>query len=386
MAPPRSRFSRFSTFARGRIVGKREEGASRESIRKTVLKKDGKRATLRSIDGVLATAHDNPEWQGKDSSAGGRPQELDDKELAKIRKLIHDEVGLAKVTVAYMKKRLPFLRRVSKECVRKTVQRLGFAWRLRRGKAAVAKKYKPERLDWCDWVLKRPQAELNRYAYVDGTTFYLAATPEQSEDKQRAALGKYCYRMSTGEDSLEDRNVGPSSYAKAQGLPVKIWGFFCDGRLEYYVLPKDVTPQGRLTTQHMNGVRYRAMVEKHFATWRKKCLPRGGRVFIVKDYEKFLRAPDTIAAETRAGCDQVAKYPKSSPDMNAIEGWWRKLKLYLEEREPSGRETREAFVRRLRRAVDHLNSHCRAQGRGLCRNQKERAVQCKKLKGARTKW
>ena len=140
MAPPRSHFSRFSTFARGRIVGKREEGASRESIRKTVLKKDGKRATLRSIDGVLATARDDPEWQGQDSSAGGRPQELDDKEVAKIKKLIHDEVGLAKVTVAYMKKRLPFLRRVSKECVRQTVQRLGFAWRLRRGKAAVAKK------------------------------------------------------------------------------------------------------------------------------------------------------------------------------------------------------------------------------------------------------
>ena len=177
-----------------------------------------------------------------------------------------------------------------------------------------------------------------------------------------------------------------SCYAKAQGLPVKIWGFFCDGRLEYYVLPKAYTDSGKLTTQHMTGERYRTMVTKHFSGWRKKCLPRGGRVFVVKDYEKFLRSPDTIAAETKAGCDQVPKYPKSSPDLNAIEGWWRKLKLYLEEREPTERETREDFIRRLRRAVNVLNDSCRAQGRKLCRNQKERAVQCKTLRGARTKW
>ena len=36
-----------------------------------------------------------------------------------------------------------------------------------------------------------------------------------------------------------DENVGPSMYAKSQGLPVKIWGFFANGHLEYYVLPTD---------------------------------------------------------------------------------------------------------------------------------------------------
>lgn len=193
-------------------------------------------------------------------------------------------------------------------------------------------------------------------------------------------------RLVNTSHGLEDRNVGASSYAKAQGLPVKIWGLFCDGRLEYYVLPKDYTENGRLTTQHMNGKRYRTMVCKHFANWRKKCLPRCARVFVVKDYERFLRSEETIAAEATAGLQQVPKYPKCSPDLNAIEGWWRKLKLHLEEREPTHMETREQFLRRLRRAVDHLNHSCRAQGRRLCRNQKERALECQKLKGARTKW
>lgn len=302
------------------------------------------------------------------------------------RKLIHDEVGLAKVTIPYMKKRLKWLRRLTDEGVRRILKRMGYAWRLRRGKAAIAKKYKPERLNWAGWVLKQPQSHLNRYAYVDGTTFYLANTDVQHEDKERAGLGRHCYRLITGEDSLEDRNVGASSYAKAQGLPVKIWGLFCNGRLEYYILPSDHTDSGKLTTTHMNGARYRTMVKKHFASWRKKCLPGGAKAYIVKDYEKFLHHEETLAEERAAGFLPLPLYPKCSPDLNAIEGWWRKLKLYLEEREPEERETREQFIRRLRRAVDHLNSNCRAHGRRLCRNQKERARAVIKLQGARTQW
>ena len=378
--------ARFSAFSRGRIIGKAEEGASRVKIRKEVLKKDGKKAGLSAIDKILAHRRSDPDWEGEDSSAGGRPQEFDAKEIKQLKDLIFTEVGQAKLTIPYLKKRLPFLRRASKECVRQTLKRMGYVWRLRRSKAAISKKYKPQRLAWSDWVRKQPQKDLNRYAYVDGTTFYLAATPEQHEDKERAALGKSCYRMADGSDSLEDRNVGASSYAKAQGLPIKIWGFFCDGRLEYYVLPKVYTQKGKLTTQHMNGERYTEMVEKHFTSWRKNCLPRGGRVFVVKDYERFLRSEVNIAAEAKAGCVQVPMYPKCSPDLNAIEGWWRKLKLYLEEHEPAEMETRKDFLRRLRRAVDSLNKRCRRQGRQLCRNQKERASECKKLGGARTRW
>ena len=44
--------ARFTPFARGKIVGKAEEGASKNKIRKSVLKKDGRRASVRAIDGV----------------------------------------------------------------------------------------------------------------------------------------------------------------------------------------------------------------------------------------------------------------------------------------------------------------------------------------------
>ena len=46
--------ARFTSFARGRIVGKAEEGARQEKIRKQVLKKDGTRASVRAIQGVAS--------------------------------------------------------------------------------------------------------------------------------------------------------------------------------------------------------------------------------------------------------------------------------------------------------------------------------------------
>ena len=76
-------------------------------------------------------------------------------------------------------------------------------------------------------------AKLKRFAYTDGTVFYLARSEAELEDKTRLCLGPYVWRMANGKDGLWDAHVGPSLYAKAQGKPVKIWGFFADGRLEH---------------------------------------------------------------------------------------------------------------------------------------------------------
>ena len=75
-------FARFTPYRRGRIAGKAEEGASLGKIRKEVLKKDGRRASLRAISKVLKHAREDPEWEGEDSAAGGRPPALDDREVA----------------------------------------------------------------------------------------------------------------------------------------------------------------------------------------------------------------------------------------------------------------------------------------------------------------
>ena len=104
------KFARFSVFARGRIVGKAEEGASQKKIRRTVLKKDGRRGSLRAIQGIIEHSRKEPGYDGSDSSAGGRPRELTSAEDNQLAKLIHDEVGSAVVTIKYCKKRLSYLR------------------------------------------------------------------------------------------------------------------------------------------------------------------------------------------------------------------------------------------------------------------------------------
>ena len=89
-------FARFTSFARGKIVGKAEEGASRNNIRKEVRKKDGKRASLKAIDQVLAHARQDPNWQGTDSVAGGRPQELRAADLARTPEQ-HEDTAIGPV-------------------------------------------------------------------------------------------------------------------------------------------------------------------------------------------------------------------------------------------------------------------------------------------------
>jgi hypothetical protein len=84
-----------------------------------------------------------------------------------------------------------------------------------------------------------------------------------------------------------------------------------------------------------------------------------------------------------AGFDVVKKYPKCSPDLNAIEGWWNRLRVRLEKTAPVQTESRPEFLRRLRRIVGWMNTSCRVEGGRLCRNQKVRAKAALKLQGAK---
>ena len=119
--------------------------------------------------------------------------------------------------------------------------------------------------------------------------------------------------------------------------------------------------------------------------------PKGERVPLIKDHERFLRwgrANDynNLQAERDAGFETVKQHPKVSPDFNAIEGWWHVLQQRLSLTAPVELERRSAFLKRLRRTVTWLNTHAREHGKKLCTNQKDRARAVKKLDGARCKW
>ena len=104
----------------------------------------------------------------------------------------------------------------------KRLEEAGLAWLRRRRKSLVASVHKPGRLTWADWVLSRTSETLSRWMYTDGTTFYLARTEPEQEQKNRLALGPYVYRMADGSNGLFEECVAPSSYAKAQGTPVRM--------------------------------------------------------------------------------------------------------------------------------------------------------------------
>ena len=160
-------FARFTPFWRGRII--RQAGEPRKNIRKNIRKKDGSCAGMRAIDALIAHGKDK-KYDGEDSKARGRPRELTEQEEASLKKLIIDEVGLARVAIQYCQKRLKFLRRWSKEGVRLALHRLGLAWRLRRAKTAIPEKHVAARIKYCRWVLRQSQANLNRWTFVDGTS------------------------------------------------------------------------------------------------------------------------------------------------------------------------------------------------------------------------
>ncbi len=133
----------------------------------------------------------------------------------------------------------------------------------------------------------------------------------------------------------------------------------------------------------MNIKRYNALVRSKFSTWRKKCFPRtSGPVRLVQDHERCLWRKGNLKVLRKAGFAVLSKYPKYSPDLNAIEGWWRLLRQKLEKNAPVEHETRAGFIKRLKRTVDLMNKTCRATGLKLCRNQTTRANDVLKLGGA----
>ena len=388
-------FARLTPLAKGRIIGMREEGAEREEIAARVKKKDGKSPTIRTVDFVLERFEDDPKWDGsEDREAGGRPRNLTVKHEGKILKVLLRDVGKHVVSATHIKRNLPELRHITDKTIQRTFARLGYAYLYRRGKAAIGDKYKPARLKYCDWLLKQDQRFLNKFAYVDGTTFLRPRTAEEERDKHRASLGPRGWRMSDGSDSLEDQNIGASKYAKSQGKPIKIWGMFFNGRLEYWTLPEEVGDKGCTKSVNMTGARYNYFVKTFFRKWRRSCypkLPKDEKVPLVKDFEKFLRWDrtkpyDNLGAERSAGFHTVKLHPKLSPDFNAIEGWWRVLQQRLSLTAPVKLEPRAAFLKRLRRTVTWLNDNARDHGKQLCTNQKKRASSVKQLKGARCKW
>ena len=167
------------------------------------------------------------------------------------------------------------------------------------------------RLDFAAWTLGRTTATLARWAYTDGTVFYLARSQSELEEKQRGSLGPYVWRQANGKDALYEDCVGLSLYWKAQGTPVRIWGLLVAGILFITVLPDGQT---------MNRWCYEWIVNQKFPVWLSKATGARRNVFLVQDHERCLWAGEPRNAMHGNGIELLEDYPKCSQDQRDREG------------------------------------------------------------------
>ena len=375
----------FNAFGRGGIIYLSQEGMRPSEIAKRVKKTNGK---LGKVDSVRKTIRKfkrtKGKWDGERKPGSGPPCKLTEKEKADIVKLVFAKRGKAVVTTRYVQQCIPALRRVGRWCISNALHEAGLAWLRRRNKRKLSLKHRQARRKFARWVLTQPSDMWRKVAYVDGTTYYLARTDAEADDKERLQLGKFVWRDAAGKDGIFIDCVGPSLYAAKQGRPVKVWGLLLNGHICIHILP---TAEKGVGTAHMNGPRYREMITKFGRKWISECFPNQvpKHVRLVQDHERCLWQDASLACLKNHGFDVLENYPVNSPDLNAIETVWNMIRQELFASSPTSVESREDFIHRLRAAVRTVNKNRDGLMR-LCTKMPEKVRAVQKLQGARTAW
>ena len=177
-------------------------------------------------------------------------------------------------------------RNVGNSLLEDRLHEAGLKWLRRRRKTIITKEYLPERISYCKSVISKHQSTLDTWAYTDGTVFYLDRTAAENEETQRAALGAYVWRYTDGRDAFFKENLGPSSYKKCQGAPVRIWGVFAEGTLHIHIMD-----EGEVLDQ----VLYEELIEDKFESWL------GSARYLVQDFERCLRSAGPMSAFRKLG-------------------------------------------------------------------------------------
>ena len=314
----------------------------------------------------------DPDFRGKRKVGSGRPRETDIKFDKKLKATVLKKRGEVKVTVPYLKKMIPEARKFSDTLIRERLWDFQLAKMRRRKKPIIpGQEFKDLRMEYARFILRRHDVTIREWARTDGITIYVDRTPAELASGRRLALGSWVWRFTDGHDAMYEECIGPSSYNKAQGHPVRVWGMLAKGTLNIYVFPQEYI---------MNRWNYAWLIENKFPKWLDGCDT------IIQDYEACLRHPIPLEAMKDIGVSVLLQHTKYSQDLNSIENCWHLLRERLYSTMPVELETRDVFVVRLRNAVKWLNSNYRETLLGYCSDMKERARDVLEQKGGRTKW
>ena len=361
-------------FEAGQVKAYMSLGMGCAAIQGKVYKPDGKtRYGETAIVNCMNKIKEDPKWRGDRKEGSGAARKTTPKQDKQIVKWLLKERGKQKVTVSTLKKNFLFLRKFSDSLVEDRLHSEDLKWLRRYRKFKVTKQYLEARVRYSHGVKRKHQSTLNRYAYTDGTTWYVDRDEAEAEDSKQRSLGSHVWRRANNKEAMTQDCLGPSSYNKGQGTPVRIWGMLACGGLHIHVLDEG---------EVMNNDVYAELIEDKFEEWCGDC------EYLVCDYEKCLRSDVALHALSKTPLKLVDDYPVSSQDFNAIENAWGILKDRLAETQPTNLESRDAFISRLHAAVGWMNKHRSHQLWSLSTNQKERADDCLKMKplGGRTTW
>ena len=304
--------AQLSPFEYGQILAHMHHGLGGAAIARIIKKADGiSNWSDHCILDAMEKLRADPNFKGERREGSGRPRETTAKQDKQIVKYVFQNRGREKVTVAMLKKHLTCLRKFGNTLVEERLHEAQLRWMRRRRKTLVPSKYIDERIAYCEAVRRKHDTTLAKWCYSDGTVFYLDNTIEENEHTQRRALGGYVWRKADCSDALYKECVGPSSYKKAQGEPVRVWGLLADGQLHIWVLPKG---------ERMNRYNYEWLIRNRFSDWVGECQ------YVVQDFERCLRCAEPLQAMAEIGLELVAEYPRCSQDFNAIENVWKILR------------------------------------------------------------
>ena len=133
-------FARLTAFEVGQIKAHAYHGLGAAAISRIVFKADGKtHPSEHGVKDVLDKLQRKPTWRGERDVGSGRWRLTTPAVDKKIKGLVFRYRGKAKVTVAFIKKRIPPLRQFSDSLVQDRLQEAGLQWMRRRKKSLVPK-------------------------------------------------------------------------------------------------------------------------------------------------------------------------------------------------------------------------------------------------------
>ena len=246
-------------FEIGQIKAHLEHGLKSPAIAGRLRKADGKSAyTENAVYKAICKLEDNPSWRGEREVGSGAPRKTTKKQDSEVIRWVLKWRGEKKVTVRAMKKEFPYLRKFNDSLVEERLFEADLVYMRRRKKCLVTEAHLAKRVSYCQSVKRKHDATLEKWAYTDGTVYYLDRSESEHANTVRRALGSHVWRKADNSDAMYQECIGPSSYNKGQGIPARVWGMVACGVVHIHVLNEG---------EVMDGTLYAELVEDKFEDW-----------------------------------------------------------------------------------------------------------------------